>query len=221
MSSVGVYHDFISESLVVDAANYGWPGIADIGGMGAQTSPYTSSKGQDGNVANAIYNNNLNLWWLSYWTVSWPAPGDTFYNAGYQAGEYVGELDSGNFVIPQYFILDPEGYNTAASTTSEWSDFLNGWADGLGVYGLKSQAAFYCNQSQYTTYNLGTIGLPAFIAVTPILNNPPSVTGGNVNGYAGYYISCPADNYVNQVAGWGGSYSTVQFTQNTPITCGP
>jgi hypothetical protein len=205
---------------VVNTSSDGWPGIGDIGGMGTQSSPYTSQTGQDGNVASAIYNDNLNLWWLSFWTVSWPAPGDTFYNAGYQAGKYVGEMDSGNFIIPRYFVLDPEGYNTAASTDQEWSDFLTGWADGLNVYGLKSQAAFYCNQSQHTTYNLGAISLPAFIAVTPILNNSPSVKGGNVKGYIAYYASCPAANYVNQVASWGGTYNTVQF-DDSGVDCAP
>jgi len=86
---------------------------------------------------------------------------------------------------------------------------------------------FYADQSQYATYNLSNIGLPAFIAVSPIQGNEPFAPGGgfgrpgaNVTGYIAYFGGCPAVADENTVRGWGAPYNTVQFS-DSGVDCGP
>jgi hypothetical protein len=61
--------------------------------------------------------------WLSFWTVSGPAAGDTWYHAGSAAG--AAALD-GYSVKPSFGVLDAEGYIGAPGNSEEWSEFLTG-----------------------------------------------------------------------------------------------
>lgn len=223
-SGVGVYASVTSTTDVIRAIQMGWPGVGETGGLGIQNSPYTQAlpSQPDKQVSTALNQTAGNTWWLSFWTVSWPASGDTFYNAGHKAGAYVADTIVGyhGTVLPSYVILDPEGYNTPAANTTQWTEFLQGWSDGITSVSTKLTPAFYCNQYQYTTFNLSTIKLPALIAVSPIQGNTPGVKGGNVIGYAAYYASCPASTYITQVEQWGGKVNTVQFP-DSGIDCGP
>ncbi|MHB1629182.1 MAG: hypothetical protein ACYCVB_12560 [Bacilli bacterium] len=135
------------------------------------------------------------MFWLSFWTVSWPASGDTYHHAGYQAGKYAANTITGynGTYVPNFMIIDPEGYNTPASTSSAWSDWINGWVEGIASVNTGLKTGFYVNQSQYTTYGLQAINAPAFIAVSPIEGNTPAVSGGNIEGCIACYASCPAD----------------------------
>ena len=219
---VGVYGTFGSVQAVVDAANLGWPGIGDVAGLGTPASPYVASTGEDQYVQTAYSQIGDRFWWLSFWTVSWPASGDTFYNAGYQGGRVAAQtIDAtlGTF-IPRFVVLDPEGYNSGATSASEWADFINGFADGVHSVDGALPVAFYSNQSDYTTYDLASIPISALIAVTPILDNSPFVSGGNVVGYITYYADCPAGSYVSQVESWGARWNTVQFS-DSGVDCGP
>lgn len=223
-SGVALYASFSSTTEVIRAIQLGWAGVAETGGLGTPTSPYTQAlPGQpDSLMAKALNQAAGNTWWLSFWTVSWPASGDTFYNAGHKAGTYVATTISGykGSVLPSYVIIDPEGYNSPASNTTEWSKWLTGWSDGIISVNSNLKPAFYCNQNQYTTYNLSSVALPAFVAVAPIAGNAPSVKGGNVMGYSAYYASCPASTYISDVEQWGGKINTVQFP-DSGVDCGP
>lgn len=223
-SGVGVYATFNSTTDVIRAIQQGWAGIAETGGLGIQANPYTQalSSQPDQLVSRALSQFSGGTWWLSFWTVSWPASGDTFYNAGHEAGVYVAStiMSYKGSVLPSYVILDPEGYNTPAANNTQWSEFLEGWTDGIASVSTLLNPAFYCNQYQYTTFNLASITLPAFIAVSPIQGNTPHVKGGNVIGYSAYYASCPATPYVDQIASWGGMVNTVQFP-DSGVDCSP
>ena len=121
--------------------------------------------------------------------------------------------------IPLFAILDAEGF-VVPSTQQQWFDLIHGWANAFA--GTNLTPAFYTSQSPYATFNLGATGVPAFVAVSPILNNTPSV--GGVQGYAAYYGTCPAGAETTQVADWGGFYSTIQFGSSSGTqfpTCGP
>ena len=219
---VGVYGTFGSVQAVVDAVNLGWPGVGDIGGLGIPNTPYVTSQGEDQHVQDAYTQIGDRFWWLSFWTVSWPVSGDTFYNAGYQGGRVAAQtIDAtlGTF-IPRFVVLDPEGYNNRATNASQWADFINGFADGVHSVDGALPVAFYSNQSDYTTYDLASINISALIAVSPIRNNSPFVSGGNIVGYIAYTASCPVAPDVSQVESWGARWNTVQF-QDNGADCGP
>lgn len=221
---VGVYASFSSTSEVRNAIQMGWKGVAATGALGTPASPYTQelSTQVDKLISEVLSSGSHNVFWLSFWTVSWPTGSDTFYQSGYKAGQYAGKtlMSYGGKVLPNAVIIDPEGYNTPASTAKEWSDWITGWADGLRHVNSNLQPGFYANQSQYTTYDLKSLGIPAFIAVSPIPGNTPQVSGGNIEGYDAYYAACPASADVQQVISWGGKFNTVQF-RDSGVDCGP
>ncbi|UNO50337.1 hypothetical protein [Alicyclobacillus acidoterrestris] len=222
--SVGVYASISTTSDVQKAISQGWPGIAVTTALGAQTSPFTAtlSAKPDAKVAQVLESSGAKLWWLSFWTVSWPTSGTTFYQAGFDAGSYAGTQIQAypGTRRPNYVILDPEGYNTPAQTAQQFQDFIRGWDAGLKSINTSFQPAFYCNQSQYTTFQLSALSLPAFVAIAPITGNRPQVTGGNIKGYIAYYATCPVNDEITQVKGWGALYNTVQF-RDSGIDCGP
>lgn len=219
---VGVYGAFSTVQYVVTAANQGWPGVGDVGGLGSQSSPYAYSTGADQNVQTAYSQVGDVFWWLSFWTVSWPVTGDTFNNAGYQGGRVAANTIDGTLgtYIPRFVVLDPEGFNTPANTATEWSDFINGFASGVHSIDGSLPVAFYADESEYTTFDLASVEISALIAETPILNHTPSVSGGNIVGYIAYDAACPAAPYVSQVESWGARWNTVQFADSAP-DCGP
>ncbi|WDL98080.1 hypothetical protein [Alicyclobacillus sp. ALC3] len=221
---VGVYASFSSSNEVRNAIQMGWKGVAATGALGTPAAPYTQelSSQIDKLISGVLSPGSYNVFWLSFWTVSWPTGSDSFYEGGYKAGQYAGKtlMGYGGKVLPNAVIVDPEGYNTPASTAKEWSDWITGWADGLRQVNSNLQPGFYANQSQYATYDLKAINLPAFIAVSPIQGNTPQVTGGNIEGYDAYYASCPATTDVQTVTGWGAKYNTVQF-RDSGVDCSP
>jgi len=222
--NVGVYASFSSTSDVTRAISLGWPGVGSTAGLGTQASPYTAelSTRPDLAVSNALNQTDGNVWWLSFWTVSWPAGGDTFYAAGQVAGRYAAEKITGlgGKYIPNYVVIDPEGYNTPASTAAEWGEFLHGWSDGVTGVNASLKPAFYCNQAQYVQFDLANVNYPAFVAVSPIQGNKPFVSGANIHGFVAYYATCPTTADVDQVRSWGGALNTVQF-RDSGVDCGP
>lgn len=221
---VGVYASFTSVAEVNNALAVGWKGVASTDGLGTIATPYSAElTGRPDNIiSQALTVATQTVFWLSFWTVSWPAANDTFYNAGNVAGKYVaGRLTANNGkYLPNYVILDPEGYNTPATTAAEWDEFIQGWAEGITSLNSKLKPAFYCNQSQYSDYNLSTVNNPAFVAISPIQGNQPMVAGSNIEGYIAYYGSCPVAVDIAKVASWGAKYNTIQFP-DSGIDCGP
>jgi hypothetical protein len=225
---VGVYGAYSTQSYATTAINDGWPLIGDQGALGTQSTPYTQETAAhpDLNVEQAIASSSKPrnaITWMSFWTVSGPAAGDTWQNAGYQAGGKAASTLYGysRTIIPDFVILDPEGYNGAPTSSSQWTSFLQGWASGMAsVSGPPLRAAFYASQSQFQTYGLTSQTLPGFVAVNPILNNRPTISGGNVTGYIAYYGGCPAAQYENQIKSWGGRFNTLQFN-DSGVDCGP
>jgi hypothetical protein len=221
---VGVYASFTSATAVKNVLSFGWKGIAATAGLGTLNAPYTAelSERPDAFIGLALDNTAGDVFWLSFWTVSWPALGDTFYNAAFQAGKYVAERFAANpnKYLPNYIIIDPEGFNVPATTSVEWAEFIQGWAEGLRSVSTSLQSGFYCNQSQYSDYNLASINEPAFIAISPIEGNRPMVAGSNIEGYIAYYGTCPVAADISQVASWGGKFNTIQF-RDSGVDCGP
>jgi hypothetical protein len=218
-TAVGLYASYNTTQRVVNALLGNYTVIADVAGIGLCSSPYTQSLGEDANVMSAI-NQGYGFYWESYWTVSAPVGTDTWYSDGYKAGKAAAnELKSvGGDIFVNYVVLDPQGCNgTTPSTSADWANWGHGWRDGLHSINAGLTAALYSNQSQYNTYRLGSIGIKNFVAVSPILNNTPAVSG--VEGYGGYYAGCTgspktASAYTNQVAMWGGIADTVQFSDS-------
>lgn len=223
-SSVGVYASVSSLQDALHAIQLNWPGISATNALGTVQSPFTQvlSSKPDHAIAQAIEQTNSSIWWMSFWTVSWPESGTSFYQAGYDAGQYAANEISAypGSRRPDYVVIDPEGYNTPAQTPTEFQDFIHGFASGLRSNNHSLQPAFYANQSQYSSFQLGSLQYPAFIAIAPIQGTQPSVTGGNIKGYIAYYASCPVNSDVTQVQSWGGSYNTVQF-RDSGVDCGP
>lgn len=219
---VGVYGSFSAVQTVVNAVDLGWPGVGDVGGLGLQSTPYAYSTGEDQNVQTAYSQVGDKFWWLSFWTVSWPAEGDTFSNAGYQGGKVAGTTINGTLggFIPRFVVLDPEGFNTRANTAEEWAEFINGFASGVHAMNGSLAVAFYSDESDYSTFNLASIDMSALIAETPILGHTPGVSGGNIVGYIAYHAACSAAPYVSQVESWGARWNTVQFS-DSGVDCGP
>lgn len=222
--SVGVYASIASETQVQGAIQMGWRGIGVTAALGTPQAPYTAvlSGSPDVLVAKGLEASNSTAWWLSFWTVSWPASGTTYYQAGYDGGMYAA-MQIDNYPgarRPNYVILDPEGYNTPAQTVQQFHDFVNGFAAGVTSANSSLTPAFYANQSQYTSFSLAQLALPAFVAIAPIAGNQPAVSGGNIEGYIAYYASCPASSDIAQVKQWGALYNTVQF-RDSGIDCAP
>jgi hypothetical protein len=222
--SVGVYASFSSIAEITTAISHGWPGIGQTAALGTRGAPYTQvlSGRPDLNIAKFLQQANKEIWWLSFWTVSWPQSGDTFQQCGHVAGEYAAKIVQGysGDVLPDYLILDPEGYNTPGSSLADWKAFITGWEAGIASVSKQIKAGFYCNQSQYMDYNLNEIPLPAFLAISPISGNKPFVKGSNIAGYIAYYAACPAKQDITQIQSWNGQYNTVQF-RDSGADCGP
>lgn len=219
---VGVYASFTSMAAVEQAIHLGWSGFAATGGLGTRSAPYTAELSSTPHVqiAKTLAQSESTAWWLSYWTVSWPLPGHAWGAAGFAAGEYAAQTLRRRALprMPAYVVLDPEGYHDPATTASNWAEWLHGWASGLRAGNPTLQAAFYCDRSQFTTYRLDHIDLPAVLAVSPIERGMAVPRGPNILGYAAYYAACPAADAVATVAGWGGRYSTIQF-RTSAVDC--
>jgi len=232
LTGVGVY-GFSSWTAAGQAISDGWPVLGDTGGLGTTGQPYTAQlvSNPDLNIGNAIEAMRVRVTWLSFWTVSGPTGSDSWEAAGNQAGQTAAQALDHDYqtdaIRPDWVILDPEGYNGTPGTLSDWGAWLGGWAQGLASVDPALHAAFYANQSQYSTYDLSSIALPAFIAVSPIQGNQPFAPGGafgspgsNVTGYIAYFSSCPALADENTVRGWGAPYNTMQFS-DSGVDCGP
>ncbi len=222
--SVGIYAMFNSIADVTSAISLGWSGIGQTAALGTKSTPYTQvlPGRPDLNVAKGLEQVQKDVWWLSFWTVSWPQGGDTFHQAGFTAGTYAAKAvqDYPGTLRPSYLILDPEGYNTPAANSTEFAEFISGWEAGIASINKDLKSGFYCNQSQFMDYNLSSISLPAFIAVSPINGNRPMVHGTNIAGYIAYFASCPAGVDISTVKSWNGQYNTVQF-RDSSVDCGP
>jgi hypothetical protein len=231
-TGVGVY-GFSSWTAASQAISDGWPVIGDTGGLGTNGPPYTAqlASNPDMNVGQAIVATRVRVTWLSFWTVSGPVSGDSWGTDGYEAGQTAAKTIDTDYETdatrPDWVILDPEGYNGTPGSLQDWAAWMFGWAAGLTSVDPAIHPAFYADQSQYYTFDLSAIGLPAFIAVSPIQGNQPFVPGGafglpgaNVTGYISYYGSCPANADENTVRGWGEPYDTVQFA-DSGVDCGP
>jgi hypothetical protein len=134
-------------------------------------------------------------------------------------------------VLPNYVILDPEGYNGdggAPSSTTDWASFISGWAAGLHAIDPALAAGYYANQGQAKSGQLTSLSFPGFIAIEPVLGNTPFVTGGNITGYIAVVNpsygdtsgGCPAAPYESQILSWGASLNTMQFP-DSGVDCGP
>ncbi|MBX5466779.1 MAG: hypothetical protein K6U14_04695 [Firmicutes bacterium] len=222
---VGLYAAFGSPAAVTQAITLGWPGVAATAGLGTPQSPYTAAldPNPDAYIAQALAQTSGPLpFWVSFWTVSGPAGGDSFEAAGYRAGQVAAEtvLQYPGPWRPNYLVLDPEGFNALPATQSQWSAWLWGWAEGIWSVDTRLQPAFYATQSQYQSGNLAQVALPAIVAVSPIPGNTPIVSGPNLLGFHGFYAGCPAEGAVSQVAAWGGRLNLVQFP-DSGVDCGP
>jgi hypothetical protein len=228
----GVYASFGSSSQVSNAGSLGWQLIADTSGLGQNASPYTHGTGQDSTIVQGCKQGNCSFTWVSFWTVSSPAPGDTWYNDGKAAAAAAAnelkQAAGSTGLYPAYVILDPEGTRTPVAPGpndfSHWADWYNGWTDGINASGIGSAPGLYVDESQYKGNQMSQFALkPIFVAETPIQNWTPTVTNTNVTGYIAYYAVCRSgsDNLdVNRVTGWGKSVNTVQFS-DSGVDCAP
>lgn len=225
-----LYITATTSSMVTTAVNEGWS-VADVAGEGTQQSPYTQSiNNADGNVMYSCLHNFCGFTWLSFWTVSGPSGSDTWYGAGHAAGSYAARelktVSNGSGIYPNDIVIDTESYNQPTSH-SQYSDIVQGFADGINQANLNASysVGFYDNQNHYNLYNLASIGHEAFVAINPILNNTPIVSGSNIEGWSGYYAACDSSNgsaskYVSQVNSFGAVENTLQFF-GSGVDCGP
>jgi hypothetical protein len=215
-----------------------WPIIGDTGALGTQTAPYTGINiGADEQTGADITASGRRVTWLSFWTVSGPVASGTagaacyttscYYSDGYGAGQYVAQtIDSyaasGVSVKPDWVILDPEGYPddhsglddpTLGGTAANWLSFLTGWSQGITSVNTTLQPAYYADQYEYNTFDLGAIQLPAFIAVA--FPGPIDILNAttNVAGFIAFGATCPSASEEQTLvsAPWSGSYNTLQF----------
>ncbi len=242
----------------------GWPIIGITGGLGTPSEPWVNTSGSsDYQTGLAIQNSGRSVPWLSFWTVSGPGCGSSKFAegvAGVLAGEKVAKkIDSyGLGIKPTYVILDPEGYpddhsgldcrsgpggSVSQADKDEWSGMLQGWMAGLSTIDPSLHGAVYSDQGEYASYGVGSLPIPAFLAVAfgysgnpnkPLV--PPSpissaipygaahVASSNVKGVIAFYVGVPVNlecswNTVaaQDLANWGGPLNTLQFDPGT--TC--
>jgi len=247
-TGVGVY-GFAGATPTVQAITDGWPIIGDTGGLGTSGPPYTDPSlagNADRNIGSAIDQARTRVTWLSFWTVSGPANGqsgylcggtapstsDTWYSAGFSGGQTAARTIDNDYLVsankPDYLILDPEGCNAdwRALSVTNWHDFISGWWNGIHSVDGTLQPGFYVDQSQYHDGQLSNVTIPAFIAISPIQGNAPfapgsglGAPGNNIAGYIAYYGGCPAQADETTIRNWGAPYSTLQFQSGT--YCGP
>ena len=243
-SFVGVY-GFASWNAASSAIGDGWSIVADTGGLGTQGPPYAQqlASNPDLNIGDAIGQTQASATWLSFWTVSGPTGADSWYTAGAEGGQTAAtSIDNDANTSgrkPQFVILDPEGYNIPAAT-ADFQNFIQGFADGVRSVDGSLRPAFYSDQSQYYDYQLSSVALPAFIAVTPIIYSSgtpdrpfdPSYNlgspGPNIMGYVEYgdfnanppQPNCPAAVYEDAIRTWGGFINTLQFP-DSGVDCAP
>jgi len=233
-SSTGLYATFQTTDAVVKAnVTNGWPGIQDTSGLGTTSSPYTyaleyydeaTSKYETvPKIVGSAYSQGADFWWNDYWTVSGPSSGyDDWTDAGTAAGKYAAGIvmtaaNSTGF-IPQFVVIDLEGQIEPAHAT-QFTTLVKGWMTGLadGSSG-ELTGAFYSDQSQWESYDLNSLGYYGFVAITPIsTSQPPTVSGNNLWGFAGYPGTCVNGNASGDVAvldGFGKPVNTIQFTDN-------
>jgi len=179
-------------------------------------------------------------------------------STGLIAGEEVAKkIDSYGLPIkPTYVILDPEGqpddhsgldcYSGPGGSVSQadknaWKNILNGWMTGLTSVDPSLHGAVYSDQGEYASYGIGSLPIPAFLAVAfgysgnpskPLV--PPSpissaipygaarVASSNVKGVIAFYVGVPVnlecswDTVAAQdLANWGGPLNTLQFDPGT------
>ncbi len=215
-------YGFEDQADATTAITQGWPGIGSVSGFClAPSSAYACPTGADANMETALTNADSKDFWLSFWTIGAPVPGQYWYTDGLIAGEGAAkELVALPGRLPTFEILDPEGFGGAPGTSMGWANFARGWAAGLKAVSGMMNPALYASQYLISTYGLLSIGIPIFPAVSPILGNSPSVGGIAVHGYIAYYAACPAASYVSRINGWGAAYNTLQFTDST-VNCGP
>ena len=222
----GLYGTFTTTTAVTYAVNTNnWPGVAAVAGEGQATAPYTYALTYNGVTVDQIVENayaSANFWWMSMWTVSGPASStlSDWYTAGQDAGSVARStiLDAAQTYgyVPAYVVLDPEGAYRP-SNIGEFSNFFRGWAAGITANASGLTPAFYVDQSQWTSYDLNSLGIAGFVAVSPIVGNTPYTTGSNLVGYMGYYGTCSngsAATDVNTIDGWGANMNTLQFSDS-------
>lgn len=230
---VGLYGTFTSTQAVVNAVQNGWPGIGAVSGSGnISYSPYTVPYSYNNETVDQIVENAYkyaSFWWLDFWTVSGP-PNTTqtvdWNNAGKAAGKKAAQVimsaaNSGGFV-PAYVIIDLEGSVTPTSA-DEFTAIVDGWVSGVNSVTSALTAAFYSDQYQWEDYKLDQLGIPGFVAVSPIQGNQPYVSGANIVGYIAYPGACvngSASSDVNTIISWGKYLNTLQFS-NSGDDCGP
>ncbi len=227
-SSTGLYATFQTASAVVTAnVTNGWPGIQATSGSGITSSPYTSALKYNGETVPKIigtaYSKGADFWWNDYWTVSGPSSSSNDWtSAGEAAGKYAAGIvmtaaNSTGF-IPQFVVIDLEGQIQPANAT-QFTTLVKGWMTGLadGSSG-ELTGAFYSDQSQWESYDLNSLGYYGFVAISPIsTSNPPSASGSNLWGFAGYYGTCVNGNASGDVAvlnGFGKPVNTIQFSDS-------
>ncbi|HMK99726.1 MAG TPA: carbohydrate binding domain-containing protein [Acidimicrobiales bacterium] len=231
-----------SQSFAQTVVSQGWSVLGETGGLGIQQSPYTAasagSPSPDQQAAEAVAGAGRPITWMSFWTVSAPVSGDTWYDDGAVAGQYVAEyLDSiSTRIKPDFVILDPEGYdngqsNDYPSDAADWTNWIDGWVAGIKGTDSTLTPALYVWQYLYTAYDLASLNVPVFVSISPIVNSDGSangpgaqdssfVPGANVDGYQGLPASCPAQQDEQVVESWGGAYNILMFNDGGS-DCGP
>lgn len=255
---VGVYA--IPQSDWSRAISDGWPILADTGALGTPQAPWVGfitqggvAQSPDFLLGQAITNGHRPVTWLSFWTVSGPQPGQpktvlNYFTHGYQAGVWVATQISkykalGDSTLPNWVILDPEGYpdnhsnldapggsNAATFTTyaSYWAAMLRGWAQGLASVNPALRPGVYAAQSEYRNYSLSAVPMPVFEAIAFGGGGPVPISGAqgpNVLGFIAFSASCTPQSTLTQEINtlknppWAGAFNTLQF--NGGVYCAP
>ncbi|MGH9045292.1 MAG: hypothetical protein ACRDVP_10760 [Acidimicrobiales bacterium] len=234
---VGVY-GLSPGAQTLQAIGDGWPIIGDTGALGTTSAPYTGlSLGADLTTGQDIAQSARRVTWMSFWTVSGPVssgPNATacwseqcYYGDAFGAGKYVAQTidsygSSGLVLKPDWVILDPEGFpdnhsgldSGPGSSAANWSSFLTGWAAGINSVDPGLHPAFYADQYEYNTFDLASVGLPAFVALAfPGPQDVLSPQGSNISGFVAFGATCPAGPEEQTLTSppWSGSYNTLQF----------
>jgi hypothetical protein len=198
----------------------------------------------DVGLGQAIANGHKGETWLSFWTVSGPLTTATqsvnsYYNHGYLAGAWVAtQVDLyksvGLNLVPNWLILDPEGYpdnhsfldappgsssSVFATYASYWAAMVSGWVAGIDSVNPALHAGLYAAQSEYRNYNLSTLPIPVFEALAFGGGGPTPISGGqgpNIRGYIAFDASCTptatlkAEEAALVSAPWSGDINTLQ-----------